>query len=251
MGKEKKKPKVEQVKKVYINNLVSYNNKLVPKEQFEKYELYYKAHPRDYFVRNKLTVRYWIDRRKAKKQPHKVVLVRMELNNKKIREFLVPQTESFVYNGARYIFDHKSIYQNLDAGGIWCYDFHESLCLPIKKDVKFTSEIEKLVTSINSTASKQLAKPVDKSIDVNEIKDSIEASGVIETETSINPSVLQRLIESEIAQGVLRGATMGTVMKVILILLIIIVLIVAIDTIVDVTSSGLLEELNVKGGGDE
>lgn len=233
--------KLDKKEKQYF---VQYEDKLITKEKFENTKFYVEADARDYFIRSKWTIRYWIERRRRKKKPHKIVLVRFELNNGKFREFTVPQTDSFLYAGNRYIFDLKLKYQNLDAGGIWCYDFHESLCLPIKQTIKFTDEIEKLIIKINSSSKKQLSKPLDKRIDINDIKDSIESSGVIETETSLNPTVLQRLIESEIAQGVLRGATLGRTIKILFILVIIILLVTSIDVLVDVSTSGLIEDLN-------
>jgi len=231
-------------KKIEIRQVVELKNKLIPKEDIEKKQFYYEVEPRDYFKRSRFSIRYWRDRRKARKKPHKIVLVRFHLDNGRVREFLVPQTSSFVYGGNRYIFDLNLGYMNLDSG-ILCYDFHESLCLPIKQGVRFNDSVQDLIDEINKQSSDTLKKPVKLDIDVNEIKDTIEASEIIETETSLNPSVLQRLIEAEIAQGVLRGATLGKVIKVLFIMVIIIGLIVTIDVLVDLSSSGLLEELNV------
>lgn len=233
-----------------VQLVVKYNDKLIKKEDFDKKKFYFEAEPRDYFKRSRFQLRYWLDRRKAKKKPHKIVLVRFELNNGRIREFLIPETTSFLYAGNRYIFDLKTKYQNLDSG-IFCYDFHESMVLPIRNNIKFSDEIQKLIDGINASANKELSKSLMKEIDINEIRDSIESANVIETETSLNPTVLQRLIESEIAQGVLRGASIGKVIKILFVLIIIVLIIASIDLLLDAGTSGVLDEINFKSGGGE
>ena len=148
--------KVEPVTRVEFKTFIKYDDKLIEQKDFEKKEFYFKADSKYYFTTRFWNLRHWkvrnfLDRRKAKKQPHNIVLVRMHLNNQRVREVLIPQTESFVYNGGKYIFDRKLGYFNLDVG-MFCYDFYESCCLPLRKDIKFSDEIEKLVTLLHPKA---------------------------------------------------------------------------------------------------
>ena len=77
----------------------------------------------------------WWNYRTYRLNPHKRICVHMELNNGHHRTFvLVEDFEGFKYRDKKYLFDVKSKYWDIDMN-MFCYTFHEDLCLPIKIEI--------------------------------------------------------------------------------------------------------------------
>ena len=214
---KKEKLKADKLTKVIYKDRVL-NSDLISIKDFDKQKFYYQADDRNYFSDSKGFIRRYFDRRKRRKHPDKVVLIRMEMNNGQYKEFIVIEDDKngFKHGGKKYIFDLDAKYYVLDSN-IWAYDYHESLVLPVKR-----------------------------TIPVNRIKSLMEHSNITEVENAINPITLERFIKSEIAQGILQGATIGKLFKVILILLIITMIVSGVDFIVDMFDSGILQDLIAK-----
>ncbi len=233
--------KVDFQKKVKV-----IEKKAIPEKDLDKTKFYYEVTPFEYFKRSKLSIRYWKDRRMAKKYPEKVVLVRLEMNNGRHREFLVKEhADGFTYDDKKYIFDLDNKYYVVDSN-IWAYNFHESFSLPIKKNIVLNPELQEIFDKIEA----ETRKGIDPTIPIDLIKETIEHSGITQIENAVNPTTLERVSESQFVQMILQGATLGKLFKILLIIAIISALIIAADLVVDLIGSGLLEELNIKGGSE-
>ncbi len=244
-NKGKTKPKIQLVTK-YVDRLLDKNAvKVMDKDKF-----YFEAVPRSYWRKNFLSFRRWKEKRMLKKFPAKVVLIRMEMNNGTHREFLVKDDASgFIYSGGRYVFDLENRYWVVDSL-IWAYDFHESLSISMKNTLKPNDELFKYVQMFEKKLIPMLEddskKGIKRKIPLNDIKETIENSGITQVENSINPIVLERVIKSEIIQAILQGSALGRLFRVLLILIIIILIAVVIDVVIDFISSDLSSELGLK-----
>ena len=75
----------------------------------------------------------------------------------------------------------------------------------------------------------------------------MEASDITEIENAFSPKVQQRVSDSQFVQMILQGATLGKLFKILLILVIIALIVVAADLVVDLISSGLIDEIGLGG----
>lgn len=248
---KKRRESEERKRKLELTKLSKINKKpekvLSKAEDQEPDMIYYKGKRRDYFKRSRFQLRYWLDRRQMRKNPTKMILIRMELANGKYREFIkADDDDTFLYNKQKYTTAGVNKYFNMDAGdnGMWCYDFHEKLVLPVKKNVQFNDDVKRLVRIINETSDKELEKAIKKNVDVQAEIDKISASGVIEVETSLHPTVFQRLLDSKIVQALVAGASIAKLFRVMLLLIIIALLLVGVDTMIDIYDSGILDKIS-------
>jgi len=220
------KKKVKTKLKIKIQKEIVYkdrylNHNLTEFKDLKDNKFYYEARDKNFFEKkgsfllNILDIRGYLNRRTRRKQPDKVVLIRMEMNNGQYKEFLVAEDEKegFIHKGKKYIFDLDARYFVINSN-MWAYDYHESLVIPIKRRIP-----------------------------VNEIKATMESSNITEVENAINPVTLERFIKSEIAQGILQGATIGRLFKVMLILLIIILVVSAVGMLIGLIDSGVIQNL--------
>lgn len=220
----------------YVDRVIDHNAKTV----MEKDKFYFEAKPRSYFKR-RLSIRRFKESKLVKKFPHKVVLVRMEMNNGTHRELLVKEDASGVtLNGARYVFDLENRYWVVDSM-IWAYDFHESLSISIKTTLKPNDKLIEFVALLE----KESRAGIKKNIPINDLKETIEQSGITQVENSINPIVLERVIKSEIIQAILQGSAIGRLFRVVLIIIIIILLVVVVDVVIDFFSSDIPKEIGI------
>ncbi|NIP39040.1 MAG: hypothetical protein GWO07_07105 [Candidatus Dadabacteria bacterium] len=213
---KKKKNKPKKVEEKIIEK------KATASKELKKDKLYVEVLPSEYFKRVQGRIRRWRDNRRARKNPQRTFLIRMQMVNNRHREFLVKEDKvkkGFYYNGGRYIFDPDAMYYIIDSN-VWALDYHESLDLPVKRNIP----VQEVKKAIEATASKR----------------------AVEVENAVNPSVLERFIKAEIAQGILRGASLGALFKVLVILVIITMLIAGIDMVLDIYSSGLIEQFSQK-----
>jgi hypothetical protein len=191
----------------------------VKKEQIQTHKMYQEASPSDAFSRQKGIFKRVFSFHRAKSNPQRTVLVRMQLKNGRHKEFIAVEDEKkgFIYNSGRYVFDDDAKYFVIDSN-IWAYDYHESIAFPIHR-----------------------------SIPAESIKKALESkSSVTEVENAVDPAILERFIRSEIAQGILRGASLGALFKMLVVLVIIVLLIVFIDVAVDIYASGIIQNMRSK-----
>lgn len=164
--------------------------------------------------RSKLSVSYWKDWWQDRRNPHKIVLINMELMNGFHLSFQVTENEEgFNYRNKKYLFDNESKYYNLDVK-LWCYDFHEMFSIPVKR-----------------------------TIPVLAIQNSIQSSKITEIEHATNPATLERFAVSKIAEGIMRGAQMDDFFKFIRMMLIAIGVGVYLHLILFIIKSGMLQQV--------
>ena len=212
---------LEKLKSAYKKSVDEYkkNPDLISKQNQIKEKMYQEVPPSEYFKRIPSWIRRKLILRKAKKNSASIVLIRMEMNNGRHREFIVKEDiekGGFMFNKGRYIFDLESKYFIVDSN-IWAYDYHESFSLPVKRII-----------------------PVDDLKKGIELKNEAE-----EVDHSSNPKTLHRFILAEIAQGIMRGASLGALFKTLVIIVIIVLLVGLFDFGIDLYSSGLIQQIKL------
>lgn len=126
-------------------------------------------------LRNKLINKYF---------PLKTVMINMQLMNGQVMQFIVKvDNYGFSFNEGFYLIDDDCKYYNTSSK-LWCFDYHEELCFPIKRTIK-----------------------------INNIKKEIVESDEIELETAINPVSLNGFIKSTVIQKVLAGGELEDSMR--------------------------------------
>lgn len=146
----------------------------------------------------------------------KVILVHMELRNGNWRTFFVkPDGDQFRYRDNMYILDPAPDMKgyNIDIKQFQ-YWYHEDFALPFR--FRFP---------------------------VSQIKKKFEQSESKEVALSVHPAVLKRLIDSDIAQGVVGGAEIQAFFKRVIVILFVVLIICAAVLVINMWSSGLLEQL--------
>lgn len=147
----------------------------------------------------------------SKYHPLSTIKVNMELSNGEVFPFCIRLTNGgFVFDEGWYIIDEKYKYYDNNAG-LWCFDYHEELCFP-----------------------------VDKKINLGEMKKIIYEDGDVELETAINPKSLQKFMESTVIQKLLAGAEMEDSMRKMKMYMIITMVISAVTLLLVLNMSGLL-----------
>jgi len=191
-------------------------NKLVDEDGMKAGKMYFEALESDYF-KSKGMFRDWINNRKRKKD--NLVMVKMQMADHRHKEYLVSgEVDKFLIKGSdgkkkMFAFDPEAAYP-LQTSNIMAYDFHESISIPIKREIP-----------------------------ENLIKEAMETGELTEVSTALNPNVLERLINSEIAQSVLQAASIGKALRILMILFVIALIVVTIDMFVDMWHSGALDSI--------
>jgi len=146
----------------------------------------------------------------SKYHPLSTIKVNMELSNGEVMPFVVRLTNGgFVFDGGWYIIDEKYKYYDNNAK-LWCFDYHEELCFP-----------------------------VNKRINLGELKKVIYEDNDVELETAINPKSLQKFMESTVIQKLLAGAEMEDSMRRMKMYMIITMVITAVTLLLVANMSGL------------
>lgn len=154
---------------------------------------------------------------KERRNPHRTLMVNMELINGFHRSFIIVEREGgFQYRGGKYLFDSDSKYYNNDAK-LWCYDYHEMFALPIKRIIPVT-HVQAIVESIPSS----------------------------EVEYSTNPKTLERFITAKIAEGIMKGQAIDEWMKQIRVMILIALVAAIIHLILFMQKTGMLQQLSGK-----
>jgi len=121
---------------------------------------------------------------KDSKFPDKTILVRMKLNNGFWDTFTIQIEQSvFKYKGACYVIDTDMLEYDVSSK-LWSLFYNQGLCIPIKL-----------------------------TINLSEVRQAIIEDGVIENEASLNPYVLQEVIESQVIQKLLSSQDLVEEMK--------------------------------------
>jgi len=147
----------------------------------------------------------------SKYHPLNTIKVNMELSNGEVMPFCIKlHNGGFVFDNGWYIIDEKYKYFDNNAK-LWCFDFHEELCFP-----------------------------VNKKINLGNVKKAIYEDGDVELETAINPKSLQKFMESTVIQKLLAGAEMEDSMRRMKMYMIITMIITGVTLLLTINSSGLL-----------
>lgn len=125
----------------------------------------------------------WLSKWRARNQK-RAYLIRMELRNGNCEDFVVtPKGNDFVFEKERYVID-PSIKFWVNQSRMYALDYMQGFALPIRRKY-----------------------------DVNELNAAIEGAGMIETELSTNPKVLEDYVNSKIAEGVMKAQQIDEWMK--------------------------------------
>lgn len=179
-------------------------------------------------------VLWWDERR----NPHKIVIINLELANGFHRTFYVKEEKTgFRYLNKNYVFDIDARYYNLDLS-YWCYDFHEEFTLPIKQEVPEGYRYDK---------NNEIYFPLTRRFPIQAIKKALENSNITEIEYATNPSVLQRFITSEIAEGIMKGAAINDFLRQMRVWIIITLITVLLHFLTFIIKSGMLKSIKIPG----
>jgi hypothetical protein len=182
---------------------VNDNGNANPKEIFKQYKINKKQKFTDIKgLKYKLMSKY---------HPLSTIKVNMELTNGSVMPFVVRIVNGgFIFDGGFYIIDEQYKYYDTNAR-LWCFDYHEELCFP-----------------------------VDKKINLSELKKAIYEDNDVELETAINPKSLQKFMESTVIQKLLAGAEMENAMGKMKMYMIIVMVVTGVTLLLTVNSSGIL-----------
>jgi hypothetical protein len=146
------------------------------------------------------------------------ILINMELQNGDFTSFIIFMSENidcFKWGNKTFVIDESAKYYNIKFK-TWCLDYHESLCLPVKRKV-----------------------------DVNGFIEELHKDGVTDVEMSINPLTLEYFITSSVIQKIIKGAEMEKVFDFIKLLLIIIGIICLAHFLLFIKASGILNNIHL------
>lgn len=174
-----------------------------PKEAFKQYKINRK--------KNILDFKGWRYKLMSKYHPLSTIKINMELSNGEVMPFVTKISNGgFIFDGGYYIIDEKYKYYDNNAK-LWCFDYHEELCFP-----------------------------VNKKINLGELKKKIYEDSDVELETAINPKSLQKFMESTVIQKLLAGAEMEDSLRRLKMFMIITIAVTGITLLLVVNMSGLL-----------
>ena len=174
-----------------------------PKEMFKMYDIGKMKNMTDIKgFKHKILNKYF---------PLNTLMINMQLTNGQLMQFIVKIKDGgFVFDNGFYIIDDEKKYYNATSNK-WCLDYHEELCFPI-----------------------------NKKININEIKNAILESNEVELETAINPVSLQKFMESTVIQKLLSGAEMEDSLRFIKTIMIINIIITVVSLLLIANMSGLI-----------
>jgi len=161
--------------------------------------------------KNKLDIRGWKYKLINKYKPLSSFLINMQLTNGKLLQFVTTTKDfGFPFDKGFYIIDDKLKYYN-ESAQMYALDYHEELCFPI-----------------------------DRRINVGEIKSALIESDAIELETAVNPITLQKFMQSTVIQKLLAGAEMEDSLRFIKMMVIISLIIGAVTLLLCLNLSGII-----------
>ena len=203
--KKKQKPEVPKHNKKMEEAVIMYKKGqyIKPKEMFKMYNIGKMKNMTDFKgFKHKLLNKYF---------PLNTLMINMQLTNGQFMQFIVKiKNGGFIFDNGFYIIDDEKKYYNATSNK-WCLDYHEELCFPI-----------------------------DKKVNINEIKNAILESNEVELETAINPVSLQKFMESTVIQKLLAGAEMEDSLRLIKTIVIVNVIVTIISLLLLANMSGLL-----------
>lgn len=193
----------------------------------------------------------WRARRKLnkilKKELQNMIHVTMYMNNGMTRFLITPEeNDGFVFKNGKYITDSESKSFSPDLN-MWCYEFHEKFALPITQKENLSEPVIQFVNDVNESLRKHNKYPIVKNFKLQELKDSVESSGLTEIETAVNPIALKRFIDTNVILQVLGGAWFTKVIKILLIVCLILLVIGLVTMIAVIYNTGVLDKINLGG----
>lgn len=155
-----------------------------------------------------------------RKGPENQMLINMELRNGDHVSFTAPtRNRGFEFLGGIYLYDDNLKYYH-QSSKMYALDYHQDFNLPVQRRIY-----------------------------INEVKKTLEQSGVSEVELATNPSTLQSFIDSRIVSEILQsGVQIEEFFKSMKTLLMATLFIVIFHLVVFIAQSGVLDKLLKKGG---
>lgn len=174
-----------------------------PKDAFRKYSILKKKHLLD--------IQTWKYKLRNKHHPLSSIKVNMELSNGEVMPFVTTIKDGgFVFDKGFYIVDENAKYFDNNAR-MWCFDYHEELCFPVKKQIR-----------------------------LHAVKEEVYSGDDVELETAINPKSLQKFMESTVIQKLLAGAEMEDSLARIKMFCLVTLVVTAATLLIVINMSGLL-----------
>lgn len=156
----------------------------------------------------------WTTKIKDKFWPERAILINMELDTGFHITFILHTIEKiFTYTKRTYYIDETLKYWHINAK-MYCLDYHQSFSMPIKRVIDHTK-----------------------------IRQAIEASGMCEVESAVNPSNLESFIKSKVIEQLLKSQEITDFFKTIKFMIIIMLLLHAVNFILQLKNSGAMDSL--------
>jgi len=174
-------------------DVLTLDGKVFTPDEFDNKKFYMEAKARDFYGQYGRFKR-WRLKKAMRTRPDMFVLIRMRLINEAVLEFIVKYNDDgFRWKKRRYIFDDATKYFNASIG-LWCYDFEETLCVPIKTTNPFHPDLQAIVEKLNEYQElykKGQEKSVPSAFKMDEIKQVLATGKVTEVEKRNKPDQLR------------------------------------------------------------
>ena len=166
-----------------------------------------------------------------KKFQESAVYIVFQTSNNKFKTWVQEEENGgFTYKKKMYLFDKDNQIHFIDMQ-MYGYFFQEQINIPVNKHLKLSEPVQKLINAVNSQIQNEFSLPIEKLVNINEVKQSIEAYGLAEVESAFEPESLKRFIDTQVILQVMGGAWFTKIMKIVLILNIVMIFFIFIDVV--------------------
>ncbi len=234
------KEKICPPQKVYLKT----RDSVILKSDMKEGKFYFEAIHRDYFKYVPLKKKFWDFAKRGfglRKKKFNHVLIRMQLLNNSVAEFFLPMdAKGFIFNNGHYIFDDTNKYSLITSGGLWVYDYHQAIDIPIKVTEGLPTSLKNFLSDHQS----EMKKSRNLKIDTDQINEILDHSKLTQVKSSLNPTSLRVFLKSNFIQGLVAGASLGKIFRLILMLVMIVGFLILVDLGIDAWDSGLFEQIS-------
>lgn len=145
-------------------------------------------------------------------------LINMQMRNGMHRSFVIStRKSSFSFQRGTYIIDTEARYYSIDNKR-FALDYHQDI-----------------------------ATPLHRNVDVNEIKKALQNDEEYEVENAINPFILQEFMISKVAEGVMRGQAIDEYLRRMKMMILITMIASILSLLLGLVGGGMLNGLNLPG----
>jgi hypothetical protein len=160
----------------------------------------------------------FIQKIKDKFFPGSMLMINMELVSGDHKHFrVIPVNNKFNWKKGSYIVDESLKYYDITYK-MYCLDYHESICLPLKR-----------------------------MIDPESVKKELFKVGISDVDNAINPVSLKTFVESNIVQQMIKGADIDNLLNFLRLMIILVCIISGVHLILFVVKSGMLSNMHIPG----